>query len=183
MGHVARYKTHVLCLAAGPDACPPGPRPGSARDRLSAQWGPTLEKLTDPAARANCLASLQEVLAAQYLQPAGIRWDDARDSRGLPVRLREFLDTEPGTLRLGTKGLTLMVHPSLEIRTQGSAGPSQIHTPIWMVESNNPQIIDGHSDFTRQPLRDFLLQLYHDRVMYGRDLSMLLRPEEQCTPR
>ena len=181
MGHIKRYKTHVLCLAAGPDECPPKRRPTSNVKQLAAEWGSALEAISDVVPRANCLAALQETLASRYLRPAGVRWDEGDDDSGRRVRYREFFNTEPKRLRLRNDGLTLRVHESLEGRINGA--PSLIHTPVWMVESNNKQIIDGHNDFTRQPFRDFLIQLYHDRVMYGRNQEMLLNPETECRPK
>lgn len=187
MGHIERYKTHVLCLAvAGPDACPPAQRT-AANGRLKSlveKWATKVDAIADPEKRANCLSALQEQLAKNYLDGKKITWDTGTDVSGQRVRFREFLGTERPeetdlrTLKLSSDGLTLRVHKSLEKEIADKNNTSLISTPAWIIESNDTRIIDGHNDFTRQPFRDFLVQLYHDRVMYGR--SVVLDPEDTC---
>lgn len=141
MGHIDRYKTHLLTkVANGPDACPKADVPGSA----CACQGRTLTY-------AEACEVLGERLAKEYLARDGMRWD---------ARYRDFCGD-------GKVGVRLWVHKRLEERIGVEA--SQLYTPIWIVESDDTDIIKGHSDFTGDLFRQYLVQLYHDRVIYGRD--------------
>lgn len=175
MGHIRRYKTHVLCLRS--DTCPPAARSNSKLTELSAEWGQKLPLLS-PKSRADCLSALEESLASRYLKPTGIDWDGGSDDQGRPVMFREFLNIDGESFSLTADGLTLRVHDSLAARL--GKQDSLLNTPIWMVEATDARIIDGHRGFARQPFRDFLVQLYHDRVMYGRIQDRLLSPRTEC---
>ena len=179
VGHIERYKTHVLCLAsAGADACPPAQRPTSPRKPLVERWRGVIGSADDLGARANCVSALEEALAANYLKTEEITWNTGKDATGRDVRFREFFSTDAKT-GLKDDGITLRVHESLESEIKkGDDKRSLLFSPVWIIESNDAQIINGHNDFTRQPFRDFLIQLYHDRVMYGR--REILNPEDAC---
>lgn len=141
MGHINRYKTHLLTkVANGPDACPKADVPESA-------CGCKGRTLT----HAEACEILGERLAKEYLARDGTRWD---------ARYRDFCGD-------GKAGVRLWVHKKLEERV--GTEESQLYTPIWIVESNDTDIIKGHSNFTGDLFRQYLVQLYHDRVIYGRD--------------
>lgn len=180
MGHIDRYKTHVLCPA---ETCP------------LTEWGAKSERrqlLTDwPKVRdnANCAAALQEQLSKHYLcrdgqcpdgvGVDGLTWDKGTDADGRIVRYREFLDSKG-------LGMTLTTHRALDERIKstitrdGQPNATLAFSPVWMVESNDARIVNGHNGFDLPPLREFLVQLYHDRVMYGRFPDKLVQAPDHC---
>jgi hypothetical protein len=79
------------------------------------------------------------------------------------LRYRDFCGDNEGVLRQA-------MHTSLKECTKKD--PTQQHSPVWVVESDDAAIVNGHSGFRLPLLAGYLVQLYHDRVMYGRSLAV-----------
>lgn len=173
LGHVDRFKTHVLALAGATPKCAEGAAPRSC---LCAGWKDRLGELMRENAgkRLDCEAALQEEQAGKYF----VR--DERDEKKDRVvwelqgeaRYRDFCGTD-------ASGLRLTIHKSLDEEISRRKNETLIHSPAWVVASEDTSIINGHSGFTDKPLfSEFLVQLYHDRVMLGRKDP--LRAEQSC---
>lgn len=163
LGHVDRFKTHVLALAGATPKCGEG---GSPRSCLCTGWNDRLQEMrrADGGQRVHCEAALQEQQAGKYF--VRDERDEKKDRVGWELqgeaRYRDFCGTD-------TSGLRLTIHKSLDGEISRRKDETLIHSPVWIVASEDTRIINGHSGFTDKPLfSEFLVQLYHDRVMLGR---------------